>query len=40
MGEAEIGHKLLPQNPEKHDFIRFMGPKQEDTYKNRNALRA
>lgn len=32
MGEAEIfqteiGHKLLPQNPEKHDFIRFMGPK-------------
>lgn len=40
MGEAEIFQaEMFPQNPEKHDFIRFMGPKQEGTYKNRECIK-
>lgn len=42
MGTAEISqvnlsHKLPSQNPEEHDFIRFVGLKKGGTCKNRGC---
>lgn len=35
ISQVEMGHALPSQNPENHDFIRFMGLQQEGACENR-----